>query len=171
MTGLVRTRPRHCPPERDTALPALAHRPVAVVAGLFVAGLLLLSNRYGLHRDELYFLAASHRPAWGYLDQPPLTPMLTRVAIAVFGETPFGIDFTLAERDSEEGPEGVKTGLRRELNDGMVEVDEDEEEQEQEAGAGKVETKQEAQEAPERKPMPLEQVLRFMNTGQMPVGG
>jgi 4-amino-4-deoxy-L-arabinose transferase-like glycosyltransferase len=44
------------------------------------------ATRYGYHRDELYFRVLAGHPAWGYVDQAPLTPMLAKVSIAVFGD-------------------------------------------------------------------------------------
>ncbi|WP_157254204.1 glycosyltransferase family 39 protein [Nonomuraea typhae] len=64
-----------------------AWRPVTVIALATAVILMTLSGAYDYHRDELYFRMLAERPAWGYVDQPPLTPMLARVAIGVFGDT------------------------------------------------------------------------------------
>ena len=42
-------------------------------------------GKYGWDRDELYFLAAAHHLAFGYVDIPPLTALLGRAVIDVFG--------------------------------------------------------------------------------------
>lgn len=61
--------------------------PVWLVAGGHLALLLAVAGRYGYHRDELYFLEAAQHLALGYVDQPPLTPLLARLQVVVLGES------------------------------------------------------------------------------------
>lgn len=76
---LRRTRPRT----------ALSGRAIAAAAALVTLVVHLVSNpHYGFFRDELYFVICGFRPAWGYVDQPPVVPLLA-AASQLFGHSLF----------------------------------------------------------------------------------
>jgi hypothetical protein len=52
---------------------------VWVIAGVSLLAHVLVGNNYGYFRDELYFIAMSHHPAFGYVDVPPLVAWITLI--------------------------------------------------------------------------------------------
>lgn len=74
-----RTRP-------GAALPVRAVPAAAALATLVVH--LLANPHYGFFRDELYFVICGLRPSWGYVDQPPIVPLLA-AASQLFGHSLF----------------------------------------------------------------------------------
>ena len=70
-------------------VPPLARRPVFGAALAVGVVLTVFSSGYGYHRDELYFRMLP--AAWGYVDQPPLTPLLAHLFSAVFTDAAWAI--------------------------------------------------------------------------------
>ncbi len=63
---------------------------LGIAAGT-IALLLLFASRNGYHRDELYFLAASHHLSFGYVDQPPMAVVAAWLARVALGNTLLGL--------------------------------------------------------------------------------
>jgi dolichyl-phosphate-mannose-protein mannosyltransferase len=60
-------------------------RRVIVAGGVVFAVLMAVSDRYGFHRDELYFLDCARHLQASYVDQPVLGPLLAWVSLKLFG--------------------------------------------------------------------------------------
>ena len=84
---MVTTRSIDPPTSRWLALPW----PVLAMAGLMLVALLALSGAYGFHGDEMYYVVAGQHPAFGYVDQPPLTPLLSAASVALLGVSPTAV--------------------------------------------------------------------------------
>ncbi|NJC21104.1 4-amino-4-deoxy-L-arabinose transferase-like glycosyltransferase [Arthrobacter pigmenti] len=72
--------------------PAQEHRrrtdvPVFLAMGTLALVLTVTSWEYGYHRDELYFRMLE--PAWGYVDQPPFTPLVVQFLSGIVDEVWF----------------------------------------------------------------------------------
>ena len=66
---------------------SLRREPVLWGIGLAVALVHLgLAGRYDVFRNELYFIICGRHPAWGYVDQPPLIPLLAATT-QLFGQS------------------------------------------------------------------------------------
>src|SRR4051812_41708122 len=66
-----------------------AARPLPSLAWVIGAACLLLhlyaNPHYGVFRDELYFIVCGLHPALGYVDPPPLIPLIAAASFKLFG--------------------------------------------------------------------------------------
>ncbi|MBR7835212.1 glycosyltransferase family 39 protein [Actinospica durhamensis] len=72
------------PPSQETSgrRRPVGWRPVLAVTALAVVIHAAVLTRYGWFGDEFYYVICGRHPAWGYVDQPPLSPFLARLAAA-----------------------------------------------------------------------------------------
>lgn len=64
---------------------------VLIIAGIAFLAHVLVGNNYGYFRDELYVIAMSHHPAFGYVDVPPLVPWITLIPRVLTGNALWAI--------------------------------------------------------------------------------
>src|SRR5215510_6717442 len=64
---------------------------VLYIAAAKLAFHLVTAGRYGIFRDELYYLACAEHLDWGYVDQPPLIALIAWLARHLFGESLLGL--------------------------------------------------------------------------------
>jgi len=74
--------------------PRVAWVPVLGLAALKLAATMVFAARYGWHRDELYNLASARHLALGYVDYPPITPVIGRLVQLVAPDSVVALRFT-----------------------------------------------------------------------------
>jgi len=75
--------PARQPPTRAAAL--LYGGAAAAVIAIHLA----TNSTLGFHTDELYYLDSGNHPAFGYVDFPPIVPLLARLETGILGVTPW----------------------------------------------------------------------------------
>ena len=60
--------------------------PAPALAALCLLIHLIANPHYGAFRDELYFIVCGLHPAFGYVDQPPLVPLIDATSYRLFGD-------------------------------------------------------------------------------------
>jgi hypothetical protein len=63
--------------------------PLFLIAAAKFAIHLATNGVYGFQRDEMYYVLSGQHPALGYVDYPPVTPMLAWLNTTVFGVSPW----------------------------------------------------------------------------------
>jgi hypothetical protein len=66
-------------------------RPSVLLAAASILIHLFVNGGYGFFRDELYFIVCGLNPAWGYVDQPPLVPLIAAASWKLSGGSLLGL--------------------------------------------------------------------------------
>lgn len=72
-----------------------ANRRLWIAAGVLMivkfAFHMAFNGGYGYFRDEFYYIECARNLAWGYVDHPPFSMLITRVGLELFGDSLFAI--------------------------------------------------------------------------------
>lgn len=74
-------------------LSQFTHLIIVSLAYFIVLFLSSFTNGYGYFIDEFYYIACANNPAAGYVDHPPLAPLILNVFTFVFGDSVYSIRF------------------------------------------------------------------------------
>ena len=72
-------------PARPARLPGIARTPALWLGAACFLVHLFANAHYDVFRDELYFIVCGLHPAFGYVDQPPLIPLIAAASFKLFG--------------------------------------------------------------------------------------
>ncbi len=81
---------RESPEQVDTQSRTDTLALVGIAASIAVVHV-LTNGRYGFHRDELQVLSDARHLDWGFVPYPPLTPVVERISMSIFGMSLVGL--------------------------------------------------------------------------------
>jgi len=102
--------------EGAAPLPSADRFALRVLPFLALAFHLSTAGRYGIFRDELYYLACGAHLDFGYVDHPPFVALVAALARALFGESLLGLRLFPALAGA--GTVALAAALARELGGG-----------------------------------------------------
>ena len=65
--------------------------PYGVAAAIFIAIRFATNGTLGFHIDELYYMESGRNLTFGYVDYPPIVPLLSRLETTVLGVSPWAL--------------------------------------------------------------------------------
>lgn len=76
-----------------THIKKYAHLYAVAAANFLLIYLSVFNKTYGYFIDEFYYIACANNPAGGYVDHPPLAPLILSVWQFIFGESIYSVRF------------------------------------------------------------------------------